>query len=74
MKKMVSTLLGDLSFEVTTSSPPVRQLLSHQTIIGRFHNIELSSTPKKLSDQYVWVNKKTINDLGMPKMVVEWMA
>lgn len=74
VKQLVSTLFGDLAFDVTTSSPPVRQLLSHQTIIGRFHLIELASKPNKISDPYVWVTKKTINDYGKPKMVVEWMA
>ena len=74
MKQMISKLFVDLSFDVTSSSTPVRQLLSHQTIIGRFHSIELSSKPIKISDPYVWVTKKTINDYGKPKMVVEWMA
>lgn len=71
MRKMISKLFGISSFDVTTSSPTVRQLLSHQTIIGRFHLIELTSKPNNVSDPCIWVTKKTINDYGKPKMVVE---
>ena len=73
MKQMVLKLFGNVSFDLTTSSPVIQQLLSHQTLIGRFHSIELLSTPKKLSEPFVWVTQKTINDYGKPKMVMEMM-
>ena len=71
IKSCVSNVFGDISFDIKESSSAVRQLLSHQTIIGRFHTIQLTSKPNKISDAYVWVTKKTINDFGKPKMVVE---
>ena len=74
IKSFVSNVFGDVSFDVIESSSSVRQLLSHQTIIGRFHSIQLTSKPKSISDPNVWVTKKTINDFGKPKMVVEWLA
>jgi A/G-specific adenine glycosylase len=67
----VSKVIGDTSFEMTNSSSQVRQLLSHQTIIGRFHSVKLTTKPNKILDPYVWVTQKTINDFGKPKMVVE---
>jgi len=71
IKSLVTKILGESSLNVMASSATIQQLLSHQTIIGRFHTIELSAISKKISDPFVWVTSKTINDYGKPKMVVE---
>lgn len=73
IRSLLENVFGDISFNVINSSSPVRQLLSHQSIIGRFHSIQLTSRPNKISDPDVWVTKKTISDFGKPKMVVEMM-
>lgn len=52
------------------SSPAQQQLLSHQTIVGRFHFIRLLSPPLALDDSFVWVTKKSIDDYARPKMIV----
>lgn len=71
IKSLVSEVIGDTSFEIISSSSAVKQLLSHQTLVGRFHFIELTSKPGSLSDPNVWVTTKTMNDYGKPKMVVD---
>ncbi len=52
------------------SSPAQQQLLSHQTIVGRFHFIRLLSAPHAVEDPFVWVTKKSIDNFARPKMIV----
>ena len=66
---MINHFVGQSSFEITSSSLPQKQLLSHQTIIGRFYEVDLLNTPKKKSNLLAWVNQKTLHDYGKPKMV-----
>jgi A/G-specific adenine glycosylase len=67
----VKDLVGHSSLEVISSSPPQQQLLSHQTIIGRFHHIRLLSAPKGKAEHHIWVTPQAIQDLARPKMIVQ---
>ena len=64
-------IIGHIKMNLSVSSATVRQLLSHQTIIGRFHHITLLRPPTALSEDYIWVSNKTIHQYGKPKMIVE---
>lgn len=71
INSFVSALVGEAGFVKAHSSPTLQQLLSHQTIIGRFHHINLLTAPRKLSAEYVWVTDKSFHTFGKPKMVAE---
>jgi len=71
LNSFVLGLVGHADLVKTQSSPALQQLLSHQTIIGRFHHFNLLSAPRKLSREYVWVTGKTFHVYGKPKMVAE---
>ena len=63
--------IGHAQFEYVESSEATEQLLTHQTIIARYHHVRLLKAPKKLSGSYVWVNDKTIHTLGKPRIVAK---
>lgn len=67
----VRSLTGTDRFEWTDSSDPVIQVLSHQTLHGRFHHIELLKKPGKAREGFVWVPTRHLDDFPRPKMVVE---
>ncbi|HUR31818.1 MAG TPA: A/G-specific adenine glycosylase [Saprospiraceae bacterium] len=66
--------IGHACFEHVKSSNPIQQLLTHQTIIGRYYHMKLLCSPKKLPESFVWVNDKTIHSLGKPKMVADQVS
>ena len=66
---LIHQIAGHSDFDIISSSLPQKQLLSHQTIIGRFYVVDLFSTPKQNGDSSTWVNLKTLHDYGKPKMV-----
>jgi A/G-specific adenine glycosylase len=66
----VKKILGHDNMELIASSSTVQQLLSHQTIIGRFLYIKLLSPPDVLPENHVWVSGKTADTFGKPKMIV----
>ncbi len=66
-------IIGHQNIEWMGTSSVVRQLLSHQTINGRFIHVRLLSSPGDLAENYVWVTKKTAQQYGKPKMVVKMM-
>jgi A/G-specific adenine glycosylase len=68
--QLISHSTGHVQYEIISSSPPQQQLLSHQTITGRFYEVNLLSAPKRKAEQLAWVNQKTMHDYGKPKMVV----
>jgi len=74
-KSVISNLLlniiGHDNFEHVESSEPVQQLLTHQTIIGRYHHIRILGRPETLAESFVWVDEKNINDYGKPKMIMQ---
>ncbi len=69
LKSFVESITGLGGIEHIQSSPAQQQLLSHQTIVGRFHFIQLLSPPPSLEDSFVWVTKKSIDDYARPKMI-----
>jgi A/G-specific adenine glycosylase len=71
LNSFVTGLVGHTGFDKTHSSPALQQVLSHQTIVGRFHHIHLLAPPHKLSGEHVWVTGKTFQAYGKPKMVAE---
>ncbi len=66
-------IIGHQNIELVGASAVVRQLLSHQTINGRFVHVRLLSPPLNLNEKFVWVSKKTMHQYGKPKMVVTMM-
>lgn len=64
-------LIGHTNFELVGASSPIRQLLSHQTLLGRFVYIKLHSAPKDSPKKYEWISKKNIHHYGKPKMIVD---
>jgi A/G-specific adenine glycosylase len=67
----VKEFIGHSDIAFVSSAPPIQQLLSHQTIIGRFHHINLLSAPEPNDATYLWVTRKTIHDVARPKMIVD---
>jgi len=66
-------VIGHTNIEFVKSSSTIRQLLTHQTIIGRFLHVKLLSPPICLSEDYVWVSDITIHNYGKPKMIVQML-
>ncbi len=74
MHSFLDKLIGHHKLDWVESSSTEQQQLSHQTIRGRFHQIKLHTVPKKLSDSFVWLNHKTLNDYCKPKMIIRWFV
>ncbi|MGB4848485.1 MAG: A/G-specific adenine glycosylase [Saprospiraceae bacterium] len=66
-------LVGHNDIELIESSSTVRQLLSHQSIYGRFIHFKLLSPPISSSEKVLWVTKKTMSHYGKPKMIAEML-
>lgn len=63
--------MGDGKFEVKNISKVYRQLLSHQTIYGRFMTITVSKPLKHLKG-YILADKKEIKQLPFPRLINNW--
>jgi A/G-specific adenine glycosylase len=72
IRSLAQQLFGHHDLELTTSSDVVEQLLSHQTIRGRFHEVTLLVAPVQKTVDAIWVNSKNIHDYGKPKLVTDW--
>ena len=68
---LIDNLVGHHHYEIISSTKPEQQLLSHQTIIGRFYVLKLLSAPKKMQRTLNWLRPTEIQDYGKPKMVNE---
>ena len=66
--------IGHHDIELTGASSSVRQLLSHQTITGRFLYLNLLSSPSPMSEDFVWASNKTLDVYGKPKMVTQMLG
>ncbi len=71
MKAWIKKHIGHAAFEHNGSSEPKRQLLSHQTLIGRFHHYRLQAPPALKQPSRIWVAQKQLDQLGKPKMVAD---
>lgn len=69
-ESFVENTTGLSGLSLLHSSPALQQLLSHQTIVGRFHFMRLLSPPHALDDSFVWVTEKSIDNYARPKMIV----
>jgi A/G-specific adenine glycosylase len=63
--------VGHDEFEIIKTTQPQQQLLSHQTITGRFYLLNLLSAPKRMLSPFVWIHPNHLHDYGKPKMVNE---
>ena len=73
IKDLLLTTIGHARMKRTASSDEFQQMLSHQTITGRYHVIQLLQEPNKLTDSFIWVTAKTIHSIGKPRMVVDML-
>ena len=75
IETLVNRSVGHKSFEMLSSSKTSRQILSHQTINGRYYHISLEKAPRNLTDGMMWVDsgEETYSSVGRPKMIVEMM-
>lgn len=67
----ISGIVGNEHLQHTKSTTAKKQLLSHQTINGRFHFYALSQKPGKLPENFEWVSRAELDRLPKPKMIVE---
>lgn len=74
LRTFAEELTGHDDIELLQSSTTVRQLLSHQSINGRFIHFKLLAPPIISFESFVWVSKKTMNHYGKPKMIAEMLA
>ncbi len=73
-KKIIADIcntLGEVQLKQKDSTDTIRQLLSHQTINGRFHYYDLIAKPKKLPANFEWVSRSALDNLPKPKMIAE---
>lgn len=63
--------IGSRKFEIKSISKIYRQLLSHQTIYGRFITITVSKPLKHLKG-YVLADKNDIKQLAFPRLINNW--
>ncbi|MEM8582848.1 MAG: A/G-specific adenine glycosylase [Bacteroidota bacterium] len=60
--------LADGHLDWIHTHPPKAQLLTHQKIIGHFHELQLSGNFKPPSG-YIWADKQKIEKLAFPKLI-----
>jgi A/G-specific adenine glycosylase len=64
---------GHLNFQFSYSTTTSTQVLSHQTIVARFHYFTLSTKPKRAAQHQYWATRATIGTLAKPKIIVDWL-
>jgi A/G-specific adenine glycosylase len=74
INELLKSVIGHARAQHAGKSEVYRQLLSHQTIAGRYHLINLSLAPGKLTEPFVWLSWKDIARVGKPRMIVEMLA
>lgn len=67
----ISEVVGNEQLQHNESTVTKKQLLSHQTIHGRFHFYDLLQKPKNLPASFLWVSRSTLDSYPKPKMVLE---
>jgi A/G-specific adenine glycosylase len=71
MRAYLQPILGHRDMEWISSSGTTQQMLSHQTLFGRFHFFKTNTSPKLKNDSRIWVSSKNIHAYGKPKMVAD---
>jgi A/G-specific adenine glycosylase len=69
----ISEVVSHEHIQHTKSTATKKQLLSHQTINGRFHFFDLLEKPKKLHEPFVWVSRSKLDFYPKPKMIAAVM-
>lgn len=62
---------GEIEFE--KRSPPLRQQLTHQTILATFHRFRWKEMPKNISGQLIVKNKMLFN-FAFPRVITKYFA
>ena len=62
---------GQSQSTLLPSGGTCKQKLSHQNIHAKFHHVQLLKKPRKTTDHFIWVDKKSSAHLAKPKMIVE---
>ncbi|MDQ3016528.1 MAG: A/G-specific adenine glycosylase [Bacteroidota bacterium] len=70
IRQFVSEIAGDAELMIHNAKASLQQELSHQSIVGRFHFAELSGRVR-LDKFFLWVDKKSIDSMALPRMIVE---
>lgn len=65
---------GHLHYQFDCSSASSSQVLSHQTILARFHHFTLNAKPKRSNEKHYWATQATINTLAKPKIILAWLT
>jgi A/G-specific adenine glycosylase len=65
--------VGHEDFQFHHSSKISSQVLSHQTIMARFHHFKLDVKPTHPGKNQRWVNSPTLGKLAKPKIIVDWI-
>jgi len=73
MNNKIHLEVGHEQFHFDHSSETRSQILSHQTIMARFHHFTLDSKPKRAGQNQRWVTKSALGLLAKPKIIVEWL-
>ncbi len=68
---VISEVVGKEHLQHTKSTVAKKQLLSHQTINGRFHYYTLTAKPKTLPLNFEWISRSELDNLPKPKMIAE---
>ncbi len=61
-------LIGHTPAQVNSISPPFRQQLTHQKIIGSFLEITIQALPK-MNDSHLLVERKNLRKFALPKII-----
>ena len=65
--------LSHLPHQLKGSRGPFRQTLSHQRIVGQFHEITLDTPPATLPDGYRWTSRRTLDQYAFPRLVDQYL-
>lgn len=71
INSLICNTVGPVELKQKNSTDTIRQLLSHQTIHGRFYHYDLMAKPKKLPANFEWVSRSELDRLPKPKMIAE---
>jgi A/G-specific adenine glycosylase len=74
IQSFLSKHIGNINYQLKFSSGSVQQILSHQTIVGKFHHVYLHSVQAKTSPGSIWVSEKSSDKYGKPKMIAEYLS
>lgn len=65
------TMIGEVDFEITKTSKPFKQVLTHRKIIATFWEIHLNIDPPQIKPPYVLTNQKNLTKFAFPK-IIDW--